>query len=98
MKGEIMQRRALHHEAQRSLELVLGQPDQAYMPPVVAAPLKLKALEMLAESWARMGRKDVAVSVLQLGMAFAQGRIPRDGAMLAQCYQASRTPSLGRAG
>ena len=97
LKGEIMLRRGLHHEALRWLELVLGLPDQAYMPPVVVAPLKLKALEFLAGVWAAMERKDIAVGVLHLGMAFAQGKVPRDPTTLQKRYAACRAQPGRRA-
>ena len=71
-------------------EIMLGLPDQAYMPPVVVAPLKLKALELLAGAWAAMERKEIAVGVLQLGMAFAQGKISHDATILQKRYVACR--------
>jgi tetratricopeptide (TPR) repeat protein len=96
LRGEILQQSGRSSEALRWLEAVLPLPDKAYLPPVVVAPLKLKALERLAETWAALGRKDIGVSVLQLGMAFVAGKIPGDAATLQKNYRECRTRLVGR--
>ena len=87
LKGEITLTSGWDKEAVRWLEAVLTLPDVAYMPPVVVAPIKLKALQLLADAWARANRKDVAVGVLKLAINFSQKRIDPRMANLAELYR-----------
>jgi len=73
-------------EAKGWRERLLSCPDVAHLPPVALGPMKLRALNALAEDWAARGRKDRAVKVLRLGLAAAQGRIDAAAAAIGQAY------------
>lgn len=75
-------------EAKAWRERLLACPDKAYLPPVALGPMKIRALNFLAEDWAARGRKDRAVRVLRLGLAAAQGRLDAASAAIAQAYAA----------
>ena len=75
-------------EAKAWRERLLSCPDMAHLPPVALGPMKIRALNALAEDWAARGRKDRAVRVLRLGLAAAQGRVDAAAAAIGQAYAA----------
>ncbi len=75
-------------EAKSWRERLLSCPDKAHLPPVALGPMKIRALNALAEDWAARGRKDRAVRVLRLGLAAAQGRVDAAAAAIGQAYAA----------
>ncbi len=79
--------RSLPAEAAAWRERILAAPDTAHLPPVALQPLKVRALQGLAEYWFARGRKEAAVRLLRLGMELAAGRRPAD-AGLAGAYGA----------
>lgn len=76
-------------------EQVLAEPGTVHLPPVAVGPMKLRALNALADHWARVGRKEVAVALLRLAVAATRGRVPTTGRALADHYRAALRP-IGR--
>jgi hypothetical protein len=64
-------------------ERLLAASDTALMPPVALQPLKVRALQWLAEHWFARGRKAVALRLLRLGIEVANGGHPPGGEIAA---------------
>jgi hypothetical protein len=80
-------------EARRLREQLLDFADTAYLPPVALLPMKVRAVEALAEAWFAANRKDLAVGLLRLGLELAAGRRPC-GSGLGDAYRRISSPSL----
>ena len=89
LKAALADAGARVEEARCWRERLLSCPDVAHLPPVALGPMKLRALNALAEHWAGRGRKDRAVKVLRLGLAAAHGRIDAAAAELGRAYAAA---------
>lgn len=62
-------------EAAKWRERLLAAADTAYLPPVALKPMKVRALQALAERHFLAGRKDAAVRVMRLALDLTQGRL-----------------------
>jgi tetratricopeptide (TPR) repeat protein len=87
MRGESLLAASRSNEAQAWLEFVVAAEDRAYVPPVLLSPLRLQALNHLADIWAQRGRQDIAIRVLQLGVAVSQGIADFQGRTLGDQYR-----------
>lgn len=75
-------------EAAKWRERLLAAADTAYLPPVALKPMKVRALQALAERWFLSGKKDVAIRVMRLGLDLAQGRLAGGDAVSAAYLRA----------
>ena len=87
LRGETLMADGQSEEARGWFEFVLAADDRAYVPPVVVNPLRLRALNGLADVWAHQGRKDVAIRILQLGVSLSESPQGFAGAPLAERYR-----------
>ena len=81
-------------EAARWRERLLTFADTAYLPAVALLPMKVKALEGLADRCYRMGFRDAALRILRLAVQLTSGRLDF-GASVMIAYQGARFETGG---